>query len=410
MSRFIENDRGFSLIELTIAIIIIGIIVSIALQSMTSVIEDTRRIKTEREMELLANAIVGDANIAQSGGRSDFGYVGDIGSFPPNLSALYSNPGGYSTWDGPYIPSGFSQDSTGLKTDEWGAAYNYSGGVTITSTGSGQTITKKIARTASDYVRNKINGAIRDGADSLPGNTYKDSVDIEITFPGGGGSRQTKLYHPDAAGSFTLDSIPTGTHPLRIIYTPNVDTLFRYLTVYPRHKGGKTYKFASIYFSGGGGGGGGGMITIRPMGTGDNAELNNSGCSDNWQCLDETTSDDDASYVESALGSWKIDEYAAEDPPASGTIDSLIIYMRVRSTGNGQSARTVIFENGNTYYGTIILLNSYTSYTALSTTYAINPATSSIWTWSDINNIQIGVRLQNLARCTQVWAEVFFTN
>lgn len=257
VSRFLKNNRGFSLIELTIAIIIIGVLVGVVLQSMTSVVGDARRIKTEREMELLANAIVGDANLTQGGGRNDFGYVGDIGSFPPNLNALYNNPGGYSTWDGPYIPSGFTQDVTGLKTDEWGTAYNYSGGVTITSTGSGSTITKKIARSAQDYLLNVVNGTVRDGADSLPGVTFRDSVEIKITIPNGSGGTLTKSYNPDSAGIFALDSIPVGTHPLRIIYTPAVDTIFRYLTVYPRHKDGPyNYKFASNHFedttSGGG--------------------------------------------------------------------------------------------------------------------------------------------------------------
>jgi len=242
------NELGFSLLEMTVAIIVIGILMAVAMQSMTSVVDDARLTKTEREMELLAASIVGNPDVAQDGGRADFGYVGDIGAFPANLDALYSNPGGYSTWDGPYLPSGFTQDSTGLKTDEWGTAYSYSGGVTITSTGSGTTITKKIARLTTDYLRNTITGIIKDDADALPGATKKDSVDIKITIPNGSGSTLTKLYRPDASGIFSLDSIPTGTHPLRIIYTPTADTIFRYLTVYPRHKSSEQYKFGTAHF------------------------------------------------------------------------------------------------------------------------------------------------------------------
>ncbi len=218
------------------------------MQSMTSVINDVRLSKTQREMELLAASIVGNPNITQGGGRADFGYVGDIGAFPPNINALYSNPGGYSTWDGPYLPSGFTQDSTGLKTDEWGTAYNYSGGITITSTGSGATLTKKIAKVTTDYLRNTVLGIIKDGADSLPGTIYDDSIDIKITIPNGSGSTVTKLYHPNSTGNFTLDSIPAGTHALRIIYKPMSDTIFRYLTIYPRHKSSESYKFGTVYF------------------------------------------------------------------------------------------------------------------------------------------------------------------
>lgn len=263
MGRGSNKQRGFSLIELTIVIVVIGILAGVAMQSMTALVEDSRRVKTEREMEMLANAIVGNLAALNGGARSDFGYVGDIGAFPPNLQALYRNPGGYATWDGPYIPPGFAQDSTGFKTDEWGTLYGYSGGITIASTGSGATITKKIANAASDHLLNTLNRTIKDANDSLPGPAYDDSVDIKITIPDGSGGTVTKTYHPDSTGGFTLDSLPVGTHPLRIIYTPNVDTLFRYMTILPRHKSSLTYKFASGYFSSGGSGPSG-MLELVP--------------------------------------------------------------------------------------------------------------------------------------------------
>jgi len=129
------NIRGFGLIEVLVMIIVIGIVAATALQWMTGSVDDIRRVKTEREMAVLARAITGDPSLTQDGVRSDFGYVGDIGAFPPNLHALHTNPGGYGTWEGPYLPSGFIQDSIGYRFDEWGRAYQYSGGITITSTG-----------------------------------------------------------------------------------------------------------------------------------------------------------------------------------------------------------------------------------------------------------------------------------
>lgn len=259
MKHRLQREYGFSLIELTIVIVVIGILAAVAMRSMTALVQDSRKVKTKREMEMLACAIVGDPSATTGGVRSDFGYICDIGAFPPNLQALYQNPGSYSTWDGPYLLPGFSQDSTGFKTDEWGTLYNYSGGITITSTGSGSTITKKIADATSDYLLNAVLGNIKDANDSLPGATYMDSVDISITIPNGSGGMITKIYHPDSTGVFTLDSLPVGTHPLRIIYTPEVDTVFRYLTVLPRHKSNLTYKFSSSHFSTG-------LITIGEVG------------------------------------------------------------------------------------------------------------------------------------------------
>jgi len=160
--------RGFGLIEMLVLIVVVGIMASIAMQSMNSLVKDARHTKTEREMEMLARAIVGDPSIMNGGSRSSFGYVGDVGAFPPNLQALYQNPGGYATWDGPYISPTFAQDLVGFKLDEWGQPYSYSGGTTITSTGSGSTMTRKISDALPDYLLNILRGTITDSAGSPP--------------------------------------------------------------------------------------------------------------------------------------------------------------------------------------------------------------------------------------------------
>ncbi len=245
----IKNINGFGLIEITIIIITIGILASIAMQSMTALMTDARQVKTQREMDLLADAIVGNADISSGTQRADFGYIGDIGSFPPNLDALVTNPGGYTTWDGPYISTNFTQDTDGYKTDEWGTVYSYNGGLTITSNGSGSSITKKIADAASDYTLNRFTGTVLDASGTVPGITYLDSVNINVTIPNGSGGTITKSYVPDSSGLFILDSLPVGNHPLSIIFTPNVDTLYSVLTILPRHKTSRTYKFALSYFT-----------------------------------------------------------------------------------------------------------------------------------------------------------------
>ncbi|MCP4685480.1 MAG: carboxypeptidase regulatory-like domain-containing protein, partial [bacterium] len=305
MGRGLHRENGFSLIELLVIIVVIGILVSIAMQSMDVVVDDVRRIKTEREMEMLAKAITGAPGITQGSNRCDFGYIGDIGAFPPNLQALYQNTLGHSTWDGPYLPPTFSQDTDGFAKDEWGKAYSYSGGVTLNSTGSGATISKKIADAANDYLVNTLSGVVTDGAGSAPGSSYWDSVNITITVPNGSGGNATKTVHPNTAGSFTFDSLPVGLHPLEVVYVPDADTLHRYTTILPRHKSTPLpyYVFSDGYFTstGGGGGGGGcdssGTLILRPDGAGSVTNLSTSGCSNNWECVDEATSDEDATRV-----------------------------------------------------------------------------------------------------------------
>ncbi len=183
--------------------------------------------------------------------RSDFGYVGDVGAFPPDLDALVANPGGYSTWNGPYLPPEFLGDSEGFKTDEWGEDYIYSGGFDITSNGSGSTMRKGGNPNPDDYLLNTINGIVLDRADSVPGTAWMDSVEVEIIVPDGLGDLETKTYYPDSSGEFTMDSIPVGKHFTRAIYTPEVDTLVRYAHVLPRHVEDEMvrFNFAENYFS-----------------------------------------------------------------------------------------------------------------------------------------------------------------
>lgn len=248
----IKNSCGFSLIEVIVVIVVLGILASVAVQSLPTSLENRRQLETEREMEVLAFAITGNPSLAQNGARTNFGYIGDIGAFPPNLQALYQNTPGYSTWNGPYLPPGFVQDSVDFKIDEWSQPYAYSGGIAIISNGSGSALTKKIADAASDYLYNTLNGSILDANDSVPGNVYLDSVSVVFSIPNGSGGTSDRSTNPDSAGDFTLDSLPVGTHPLKVIYIPNNDTLLNYVTILPRHKSSREFRFVSGYFGGSG--------------------------------------------------------------------------------------------------------------------------------------------------------------
>lgn len=403
----ITNDRGLGLIELMVLLIVVSILIAVALQSMTATLSDFRRVKTEREMETLAIAIAGDPEKTAAGARTDFGYVGDIGSFPPDLDALKSNPGGYATWHGPYLPPDIIEDSLGFKTDEWGVSYAYSGGTTIQSNGSGSTLSKKIARSTADYLLNSLSGTIVDSLGTMPGGEL-DSVLLVVTIPNGTGSYSTKTYNPDSTGNFTLDSIPVGQHPLDIIYTPANDTLHRFIHILPRHRSSVQYKFASAW-SGGGGGSVSAVEILRPVGPGSASDLSAENCSTNWQCVDESTSDGDATYVKGPGSGWNYDLYDTQDHSAgSGTIDSVILVVRAKGSGGGMKAMTYLRANGSNYPGSFN--NTTGSYVAYSSVYTSNPNTSAAWTWTEIDAIEIGAGAKKAAFITQVWVEVYYTN
>jgi len=242
----LKSKNGYSLFELVIVVVIIGIITSVGIRYLRTTHDAAKVVQTKKELDQLAWAIVGNPNLISGGVRSDFGYVGDVGSMPSNLDALVSDPG-YASWDGPYIRDDFYPTDTGSETefkiDAWGKAYSYSGNSTITSTGSGTSITRAIANSLDNLLRNTVSAVVIDLDNTPPGATYKDSTKLLLTYPNGSGSLTTTTRYPASDGFVRFDSIPIGSHLLRTIYIPDSDTLSRRVTVVP---GGDCYITISL--------------------------------------------------------------------------------------------------------------------------------------------------------------------
>jgi general secretion pathway protein G len=248
-NRMINNlSAGFTLIELALIIVIIGIVATIAMKSMEPAIDQSRFDATVEETDVLAQAIIGNRNLVSDGKRSDFGYVGDVGALPPNLDALVTNPGGYSTWDGPYVLNDFVENPDDFKEDAWGNPYNYSGGVTIMSTGNGSPITKQFAGNLSDLVANTVRGNIYDGLGAAPGDSASN-VDVIIYYPDGAGGFTSGTANPSMSGQFSfINMIPIGNHLIRAVYTSSNDTTSEYITVLPGSDVFCELRFAKSYW------------------------------------------------------------------------------------------------------------------------------------------------------------------
>ena len=155
--------------------------------------------------------------------------------------------------------------------------------------------------------------------------------------------------------------------------------------------------------------------TLRPNGAGDETFATPSAGA-NWECVDESSHDSDTSYVSTTSPGGVTDLYAKSSNSigAGDTINSVTVYMVARITSSGRlingQANNVIKENGVKTTATAKSLT--TSYVSYSTTYTTKPSNGTAWTKTDIDNLQIGVRLaaqSTTSRCTQVYVVVDYT-
>jgi general secretion pathway protein G len=250
MNKPLAQNRGFTFMEMVVVIVIIGIISAMAVNQFGTMTETSRIEDTKNEMDDLALAVIGNPALQNNGIRTDCGYVGDVGSMPPNLDALLSNPGGYATWNGPYIKNSFEQDIDDYKKDAWQVDYIYTGGTSITSTGSGGSIARNLAGSIDDLLYNSISGNVLDLNGTPPGTAFNDSVLIRLTFPDGGGNMTTLTRNPDPGGYFIFDSIPIGNQNIELIYIPDSDTLRQIASVLPSSSSYNHYNLAfNVWFA-----------------------------------------------------------------------------------------------------------------------------------------------------------------
>lgn len=160
--------------------------------------------------------------------------------------------------------------------------------------------------------------------------------------------------------------------------------------------------------------------TLRPNAAGDLTQCTPFGAVNNWDCVDETPSDEDTTHVghDGLDGVSRHDLYnlPATSIPAGSTINSVMVYNRSCTIILGKgSGRTKIKTNGVVYDG-----ETYappTSYGDFSTVYANNPQSGVAWTIEEINALQIGVRCVPVLYlgeymsilCTQVYVVIDYT-
>ncbi len=140
--NIINSNRGFTIIEIVIVIVILGILGAVAVPKLGSLISDSKEESTKAEMKTIKDTIVGE-----------FGYRATVGADPTSADDLVTKPTGVAAWNkftqrgwnGPYI----NDDGTeNFKRDAWDNPYQFTANE-IRSRGPDATL-----NTADDIVLN----------------------------------------------------------------------------------------------------------------------------------------------------------------------------------------------------------------------------------------------------------------
>ena len=143
--RLSVHPAGFTLVELVIIIVILGILAAVAIPQLADMSGSAKTTATRKEMGELRRALVGSPEIVAGGRPVAAGFQGDVGRLPGRLSDLTVRPDSVPPydrlarygWNGPYIdPSGGNYLS-----DAWGVPYVYDPDARILlSVGGGDTL------------------------------------------------------------------------------------------------------------------------------------------------------------------------------------------------------------------------------------------------------------------------------
>lgn len=130
----VKGNTGFTLMELVMVIMLVGILAVVAVPNLIDFGSDARTAVTRDEMLTIKRAILGDSRVAVKGAIVFAGYEADMGALPSKLEDLVKNPGTGDTtqdynplkrsgWRGPYVDNSTVSD---YSSDAWDTAYVYS--------------------------------------------------------------------------------------------------------------------------------------------------------------------------------------------------------------------------------------------------------------------------------------------
>lgn len=234
-----DKQRGFTLMELLVVLLIIGILSSVALRTVDATRDRGLYEQTVAEMKQLVEAITGNPDLAIDGRRTDFGFYGDMGRLPQDLRELTANTSGSLNWNGPYLRRTFLNDSTGYLSDAWGRPYTYDRlNGTIASLGNGRyPLTVRVIDSLPQLAGASITGNVADAEGNPPGE-LAPTIAIFLWLHG-----TPELTVPDRSGYYRYENVPIGTHRI-VVRRPGADSIVRWVSVAPRSRVVMDFRFS----------------------------------------------------------------------------------------------------------------------------------------------------------------------
>jgi type II secretory pathway pseudopilin PulG len=237
--RVHAETGGFTLLELAISITVIVLLVTGTVVLASIAADTSRQSETIAKMTIMKRAILGDARVVSKEARTDFGYVGDVGSLPSQVQDLWVKPSGipvytFNTtsktgagWAGPYLQVGPVEFASNLAQDGWGNPITYST-QSGTSSVTGQQYVARlissgadgIAGTADDIITeiystemySTVTSYVRDAS----GNPVT-GVTVNANYPRNGTLLTNVSTTTDSIGAFTFTNVPMGTRSVTFV-------------------------------------------------------------------------------------------------------------------------------------------------------------------------------------------------
>lgn len=142
-----------------------------------------------------------------------------------------------------------------------------------------------------------------------------------------------------------------------------------------------------------------------------------SGCTSNFECIDEVVSDDDTTYVHIGGGNASmkdIIDFADTGLDASQIIESVTVHIIGRNNGLARGARFGISDGSSDDIFTNVTQSA--TYTDNTKTYTTDPFLGGAITAGEVDGWKIGFKKSGIAqqggtyRITQAWVEISFAD